>query len=138
MAGRDLCGLYLGLGVEAVARLGLEGGGAAATASSHAICHQLVQAVGAGLAGGVHGYGDAASLIGAAGDAGLKLSGAVTVEDHVGMRIDPSRQDGAATQVHLLIGGRRFGCRANPGDGAGFGYQGGVVKRAALADRTEF
>ena len=138
VAGGYLGGLHLGLGVKAVAGLGLEGGGATAAAGGYAVRHQLVQAVGTGLAGGVHGHRDAACFIGTAGDAGLEFGGAVTIEDHVGVRIYPAGQDGTAAQVHLFVGRRRLGGWADPGDGAGLGDNCGVVKRAALADRTEF
>ena len=47
-------------------------------------------------------------------------------------------EDGTAAQVHLLVGRRGLGGRADPGNGAGLGDNCGVVKRAALADRTEF
>ena len=97
VAGGYLGGLHLGLSIESVARLGLEGGGTTAAAGGHAVRHQLIQAVGASLAGGIHGHRDAACLVGAAGDAGLEFGGAVTVKDHVGVRIYPAGQNGAAT-----------------------------------------
>ena len=127
-------GLELVLGREAVAGLGLEGGGAAGDRLGDPGAHQLAQALGGGGTGGLGGHADAAGRVGAAGHAGLELRGTVPVEDQVGVGIHPAGQHGPAAEVLGRIG--RGGLRGGPGPGdrALLDDQGRIAQDLLLAD----
>ena len=138
VAGRHASGLHLGFGIETVTGLRLQGGRSTPAGSGDAFHQEFFQALLPRRAGRVHRHGDAAGLVGLARHAGLKLGGAVAIEDHVGMGIHPARQNCAPAQVDLLVRGRGLGGWADPGDGAvGVGDECGVGKRACLRHRAQ-
>ena len=138
VAGSYPSGLNLGLSVEAIAGLRLQGRRTATVSGRNAFHEELFQTLLPRRAGGIHGYGDAAGLVGLTRHAGFELSGAVAVEDHVRMGIHPARQNCAPAKVNLFIRSRGLGGRADPGDGAvGVGDKGGVGKRAGLRHRAQ-
>ena len=126
----------LGVAVEAVAGLDLDGG--------HAFGDQGVDAGEGtgeerrlvGLAGGADGGHDAAAgagqlLVGGAFEAHLELAGAVAAEDHVGVAVDERRGDEAAGEVALgQAAAAEVGGGADGGDAAVLDGNGGVGEEA--------
>ena len=97
----------LGLEVEAVAALGLGGGGAERQHLGQAGAPAVDQLVLARRARGGHGLDDAAAGggdlgIGRAAEASPQLVAAIAAEHQVGMRIDEARHHRAAARVDHL------------------------------------
>ena len=136
--GRQLRGQGFALYIEAVPGFGFQRGGAAEVRGVDAGVEKLAQAFGAGGAGGVHGDGDAPGGVVLPGHAGFELGGAVAVENHVGVGVHPSGQHRPPFEIDLGIAGGGVGGGANPGDDAVLGDERGAVKRAQVADGTEF
>lgn len=134
VAGGDLGRQFLGGDVQPVSGLSLQGGGASGVGGPDAFDQQFLEALLTGFAGGGHGHGDAARGIVRARHAGLELSGAVAVEDHVGVGVHPTGQHGASAQLHLLVGRRSGGRLPHPGDLPVLGDQRGVVQGAQVGD----
>lgn len=106
--GGDAQGAGLVLDGEAVAGLGLEGGGALAQALGEVsgdVGGEFV--VGGGAGGGDRGP-DAARAVGAAGHPGVELLGAVAREQEVGVGVDEAGDRRPAARVDGVVSGGCF------------------------------
>src|SRR5690606_27546706 len=101
---------------QAVAGLGLEGGGALPQCLGEVAGEVRLQFRVVGGAGGGDGGADAAGAVGAAGHAGVELLGAVAREDQVGVGVHEARQDRPAAGVDPVVGGGCVARRTGPHD----------------------
>ena len=101
---------------QAVAALDLDGGRALAAHLGDQPGDVAGELLVGGGAGGGDGGADAAGGVRRAGHPGRELRRPVAGEDQVGVAVDEAGEHRAAAGVDLLVGGRRVGGRADPGD----------------------
>ncbi len=108
VAGGDAQGAGLVLDREAVAGLGLQGGGALPQSLREVVGDVVGELLVGGLAGGGDRGADAARGVGLPGHPGVELLGAVAREDQVGVGVDEARDHGPARRVEDVVSGGCF------------------------------
>ncbi|MDH6189065.1 hypothetical protein M2168_002097 [Streptomyces sp. CZ24] len=126
VGGGDAQGAGLVLDGEAVAGLGLEGGGALAQRLGEVAGDVGGERLVAGGPGGGDGGADASGAVRAAGHAGGELLGAVAREDEVRVGVDEAGDRGPSAGVDDVVGGGDARALPRPHDPVALDDEGGV------------